>query len=593
MSKSKTSKNTTADDRAIEFGKNILHADGGKLFCTSCNVSLDHSRRATIQRHLESETHLNKKRAIEKEPQDGTIKKQKTISSMFKKTTESTESRHLATMELVEAFASANIPLEKLDHPKLRDYLQRNVKNAGGLPSANKLRQDYLPKVFDAQFEEVKSLINSCESFSIISDESTDEQDNYVLHVIFDFMSDKDEDVKTGTLTAVLADCAYLDAVNHTTVSQAIIKTLTKYGADFNKVSAFISDNATYMTKSYKSVLQGLMPNSVHITCNAHIISLVSELWRAEFPRVDKLVSYVKKIFKHCPSRKLRYRGSIAEKTGERVGQIALPPEPVITRWNSWFRAVQYHAAHLDFYTEFVEQELALTPRTQALTELSNLLHDPHLNEEVQFISKNATNLIDLITWFESRRVLIHKAYNRVMDLLFWAEAQVNETHSDRAELNASAHHLFSGMIQKIRQYYCYRDESNENIMQTRFKQPAAEFLKAVRIFDPAQILLLTVDLNSLSTDIPGFDKNCRLELPIYKHIAQEVDTTLPVLAFWKSSESRLPHLAKLAWRCLSIPTNSVDAERAVSKHGQVFSSQRQSMKPSTVAGCSMLTFNH
>lgn len=35
------------------------------------------------------------------------------------------------------------------------------------------------------------------------------------------------------------------------------------------------------MTKAFKSVLLGLMLNSVHITCNANIISLVSELWRA------------------------------------------------------------------------------------------------------------------------------------------------------------------------------------------------------------------------------------------------------------------------------------------------------------------------
>ncbi|XP_067877714.1 meiosis 1 arrest protein [Heterodontus francisci] len=35
---------------------------------------------------------------------------------------------------------------------------------------------------------------------------------------------------------------------------------------DFNKVFAFISDDATYMTKSFKYMLQGVMPNAVQIT---------------------------------------------------------------------------------------------------------------------------------------------------------------------------------------------------------------------------------------------------------------------------------------------------------------------------------------
>uniref|UniRef100_H3B847 DUF659 domain-containing protein n=1 Tax=Latimeria chalumnae TaxID=7897 RepID=H3B847_LATCH len=409
QSKSKTSTTITAADRVKEFGSQILNADGGKLFCISCNISLDHTWRATVQRHLESESHRSRKRAADS-------------ALLGNEDDKSSETHHLATTELVDAFASANIPLEKLDHPKLCEFIQRNVQNAGCLPSANKLRQDYLPKIFATHFEEIKSLFNSCESFAIISDESTDEQDNYVLHVLFDFISDKAEDVQTGKLTTVLADCVYLDAVNYTTVSQAIIKTISKYRADFDKVSAFISDNATYMTKSFKSVLQGLMPNAVHIICNAYIISLVSELWRCKFGKVDKLVSYIKKIFKHCPSRKLRYRQNIANATEiSEIGKqkIALPPEPVITCWNSWFQAVQYHAAHLNYYPEFVSEELTLTPRMQVLTDLSTLLNNAQLNEEVQFVAKNATGLMDLITWFESRYVTIHEAYNKVMDVLY------------------------------------------------------------------------------------------------------------------------------------------------------------------------------
>uniref|UniRef100_H3A0T3 CGG triplet repeat binding protein 1 n=1 Tax=Latimeria chalumnae TaxID=7897 RepID=H3A0T3_LATCH len=144
--KSKTSTTITAVDRVKEFGSQILNADGGKLFCTSCNILLDHTRRATVQHHLESKSHRSRKRAADS-----------ALLGNEKKMTESSETCHLATMELVDALASANILLEKLDHPKLCEFIQWNVQNAGCLPSANKLRQDYLPKIFATHFEEIVS----------------------------------------------------------------------------------------------------------------------------------------------------------------------------------------------------------------------------------------------------------------------------------------------------------------------------------------------------------------------------------------------------------------------------------------------------
>ncbi|XP_067890507.1 CGG triplet repeat-binding protein 1-like [Heterodontus francisci] len=121
-----------------EFGSQILHAVGGILFCTSCNVSLDHTRRSTVQRHLESKSHRSREYPT---PHCWKMNTQKKIiiSPLFEKSTESSENRQLVTMELVDTFASSKIPLEKLDHPKLRVFIQRNVQNGDCLPSANKL----------------------------------------------------------------------------------------------------------------------------------------------------------------------------------------------------------------------------------------------------------------------------------------------------------------------------------------------------------------------------------------------------------------------------------------------------------------------
>ncbi|XP_067899179.1 CGG triplet repeat-binding protein 1-like [Heterodontus francisci] len=127
----------TAAHRVKEFGSQILL--GGIQFCTSCNVSLDHTLRATVPRRLESESHRSRKRASDTALLENEhAEKQASISSLFKKLTEISENRQLVTMELENAFASANIPLKKLERPKLQVFIQSNVQNGACLPSANK-----------------------------------------------------------------------------------------------------------------------------------------------------------------------------------------------------------------------------------------------------------------------------------------------------------------------------------------------------------------------------------------------------------------------------------------------------------------------
>ena len=44
--------NISCSERAKQYPKGTLHADDGRLFCTTCNITLDHTRKGTIDRHL-------------------------------------------------------------------------------------------------------------------------------------------------------------------------------------------------------------------------------------------------------------------------------------------------------------------------------------------------------------------------------------------------------------------------------------------------------------------------------------------------------------------------------------------------------------
>ncbi|XP_067894251.1 CGG triplet repeat-binding protein 1-like [Heterodontus francisci] len=142
MSKSKMVTTITSAHRVKEFGSQILHANGGILFCTSCNVLLVHIWQATIQCHLASESHHSKKRASGTTLLENkhTVNKQR--FHLFLRSQQSSENHQLITTELVDAFARANIQLEKLDHQSWV-FIQHNVQNGGCLLSASKLRQRY------------------------------------------------------------------------------------------------------------------------------------------------------------------------------------------------------------------------------------------------------------------------------------------------------------------------------------------------------------------------------------------------------------------------------------------------------------------
>jgi len=122
-----------------------------------------------------------------------------------------------------------------------------------------------------------------------------------------------------------LIDLADITRANNQTVQQFVTMALFKIlgdDLDYQEVKLLLTDGAHYCLKAGAG-LKTLFPDLIHYTCMCHGLNRVAEKVRYTYPKVDKLISEVKKIF----VKSLRRRSEFAE-----ACQIPLPPEPILIR---------------------------------------------------------------------------------------------------------------------------------------------------------------------------------------------------------------------------------------------------------------------
>ncbi|XP_029462051.1 CGG triplet repeat-binding protein 1 [Rhinatrema bivittatum] len=254
----------------------------------------------------------------------------------------------------VKTLAGANIPLSKIEHPLVREFLNSRVRNGGAIPGRTQLTETYLPEVYHEEKEKLQLMLKD-QKVAIIFDETCDDDARSVLNVLFAPL----EPDCTGHVKSFLANIVFLDVVNHLIVAQAVVKAINGYQIDYNSNLVIDTDNDSYMEKAFNSVLSTLFPNSVHITCLAHIVNLVGESFRKPFQLIDTFVRSFKNMFYNSSSRKAKYLRFLNKKVQEKslAAKASMPPSPVGIHWNSWFQSIQYHVKNFHFYKEFFIEE--------------------------------------------------------------------------------------------------------------------------------------------------------------------------------------------------------------------------------------------
>ncbi|PKC09395.1 hypothetical protein RhiirA5_398747 [Rhizophagus irregularis] len=346
--------------QSAEYRENYI-VQGNVLWCRFCNTGVEHKRKDTVDKHLRTVKHLKNKTTDINSPIQRTIPSfENTISE-----------RERVNTDVVAAFTSADIPLEKIE--KLKPFLLKYCKNGGLITGANQLREKYLPLSYEIEFQKLKTVIVN-KSICLTIDETTDRCGRHAVNILFSF----DNQTK-------LARTNFIPNVNASMISQFVIDTIHLYNIPYQNVIFFISDNASYMKLAY-SHLSPFLPKMKHNCCLAHILNLIGETWIdfQKFELVDRLVSNFKAIFVYNSQRKIRWKEHLLRNN---VESPTLAPLPVKTRWNSWFSFLYWIKPIYPHVITFINTEYSINHDSKAIRYLQTFCeHHDHVSYVEIFI---------------------------------------------------------------------------------------------------------------------------------------------------------------------------------------------------------------
>lgn len=303
--------------------------DEGKMVCLTCAVKIPFDKKnisSRLTQHLKTNMHKKSKFSAPNQ----------TITSVLAKRGEKEIERESFRSDLLNAFMSADVPLYKLRNAQLKRFLQKWTNQQ--IPCESYFRK-FTESMADNVLAKIREKIGTTNAYFIV-DETSDSQSRNVVNILVGKLSREPS-------RAMLLDVQFQNQTNNVTIQEAILKACTLLWpgkATFPKLHLIVSDQAEYMLKAVHQMKlsKQFYPNVHHITCINHALNLVCNAIRKNELLVDKLFAKEKEFFCNSNKRKRVFRSKT---------KLSLIPHPILTRWGSWIKTVEFHLKENNFDT--------------------------------------------------------------------------------------------------------------------------------------------------------------------------------------------------------------------------------------------------
>ena len=307
----------------------------------------------------------------------------------------------------------------------------------------------------------------------------------------------------------------------------------------------------------------------------------------------------MKDCFIRSPARRGRYLAHL------RLHGISSPckiPLPVSTRWNSWFKMVNYTKTHLPYWNSFFNDELVNDPTNETLQKISTTLSNSHefgiISIYTHFISIYAKQFIQDTDFFQQQnKPVFPYVEGRLCQLSAFLESNCNSQNVSLDLDTTISFHNFNA----YHFYPIFRSAFRE--AQNKFNahipsHPARPLFKAVQIFDPRYILLGSLERKNLRQynairELANPSDELLYEWSIYcgmelENLVEEIDLE----EYWMNLGDKLPILSKVALDYIWLPISSCSVERSFSIYNNILDDNRQNLSEDSLKRLNMMYFN-
>ncbi|KAJ8877268.1 hypothetical protein PR048_021722 [Dryococelus australis] len=267
--------------QAGEFKNDGLYAtDAQTLTCRHCNSLVTYEKCDNVVKHIKTARHET---ATNKLASTSGNKVQTSVVASFNSAKRRKVAVDNLALKTTEAFAKANIPVEKLEDPNLISWMCEFIEGVGELPYIRTLREKNALKLAQERADSLKDLVQGRKVF-ILCDETTGSKGRCRFVVLFKIFF-----LTTWKIHLKVASLSIFEKVDATTFSQVFNECVQKYSIQFSDIKGVVTDSAQCMTKCVSSLqtlfgvcictmlsTQAGIGGQCHVLCTARFSHLVS-----------------------------------------------------------------------------------------------------------------------------------------------------------------------------------------------------------------------------------------------------------------------------------------------------------------------------